>query len=157
MSAGNMFAPLPGRFGVLPAYLRSGQIGGANFLGGASPLTANTTTIFRLGGMAGRKCVVSRLGATTVTVPADADGTIVAKLVKYDASADTTVDVTDTLNLEALVTREESFINKLSTATDAQLLLDVGDALEVHVINNSAAIDTQPAGLVFVVEPLVQE
>lgn len=157
MSTGNIFAPLPGRFGVLPMYIRSGQIGGANFLGGASPLTANTTTIFRLGGMAGRKCVVSRLGATTVTVPNDADGTIIAKLVKYDASADAAVDVSENLNLEALVTREESFANKLSTATDAQLMLDVGDALEVHVVSNTATIDTQPAGLVFVAEVLVQE
>lgn len=157
MSVGNIFAPTPGRFGVLPNYIRTGQIGGTNFLGGASPLTANQTTIFRLGGMAGRKCLVSRLGATTVTVPNDADGTILAKLVKYDASADAGVDLTDNLNLEALVTREESFVNRLSTATDAQLMLDVGDALEVHVVSNTASIDTQPAGLVFVVELLVQE
>lgn len=153
----NFFAPKPGRFGVQTVQARTGQIGGANFLGGATPLTANTTTIFRLGGTAGRKCRVSRFGATTVTVPADADGTIVATLRKYDASADSAVTLTGNLDLEALVTREETSAAVLGTLTDAQLTLDTGDALEIHVVSNSAAIDTQPAGLTFVAELLVLE
>lgn len=153
----NFFAPKPGRFGVASTLVQTGQIGGANFLGGASPLTANTTTIFRMGGTAGRKCRVSRLGATVVTVPADADGAITAVLVKYDASANTTVTLTGAINLEALVTREETSVAVLGTLTDAQLTLDTGDALEIHVVNDSAAIDTQPAGLVFVAELLVLE
>ena len=153
----NFFAPKPGRFGVASTLVQTGQIGGANFLGGATPLTANTTTIFRLGGTAGRKCRVSRFGATTVTVPADADGAITATLRKYDASADTTVTLTGNINLEALVTREETSVAVLGTLTDAQLTLDTGDALEIHVVNDSAAIDTQPAGLVFVAELLVLE
>jgi hypothetical protein len=152
----NFFAPKPGRFGVQTVQVRSGQIGGANFLGGATPLTANATTIFRIGGMAGRKCRVSRFGATTVTVPADADGTIVATLRKYDASADTPVTLTDNVDLEALVTREESSTAVLGLS-DADLTLDTGDTLEIHVVSNSAAIDTQPAGLVFVAELLVLE
>lgn len=153
----NFFKPKPGRFGVAPVLLNSGQIGGANFLGGATPLTANATTTFRLGGTAGRKCEVSRFGATVVTVPADADGAITAVLQKYDASADAVVVLTGPINLETLVTREETSVPFLSTATDAQLILDTGDALEVAVVSNSAAIDTQPAGLVFTVELLVQE
>jgi hypothetical protein len=153
----NIFAPKPGRFGVMPVQVRTGQIGGANFLGGASPLTANATTIFRLGGTAGRRCQVSRFGATAVTVPADADGTIVATLRKYDASADSAVTLTANLDLETLVTREESSIPYLSTVSEADLTLDTGDALEIHVVSNSAAIDTQPAGLVFVAELLVLE
>lgn len=153
----NFFAPKPGRFGVQTVQARTGQIGGANFLGGATPLTANTTTIFRMGGTAGRKCRVSRFGATTVTVPADADGAITATLRKYDASADTTVTLTGNINLEALVTREETSVAVLGTLTDAQLTLDTGDALEIHVVNDSAAIDTQPAGLTFVAELLVLE
>lgn len=151
------FAPKPGRFGVQTVQVRTGQIGGANFLGGASPLTANTTTIFRLGGPAGRKCRVSRFGATTVTVPADADGAITATLRKYDASADAAVTLTANINLEALTTREETSIGVLGTVTDAQLTLDAGDTLEIHVVSDSAAIDTQPAGLVFAAELLVLE
>lgn len=153
----NFFAPKPGRFGVQTVQARTGQIGGANFLGGATPLTANTTTIFRLGGTAGRKCRVSRFGATTVTVPADADGAITATLRKYDASADSVVTLTGNINLETLVTREETSVTVLGTLTDAQLTLDTGDALEIHVVNDSAAIDTQPAGLTFVAELLVLE
>lgn len=153
----NFFMPKPGRFGVQTVQARTGQIGGANFLGGATPLTANATTIFRLGGTAGRKCAISRFGATTVTVPADADGTIVATLRKYDASADATVTLTSNLDLEALVTREETSLAVLGTVSDADLTLDTGDALEIHVVNNSAAIDTQPAGLTFVAELLVLE
>lgn len=153
----NFFRPKPGRFGVQPVLLNSGQIGGANFLGGASPLTANTTTVFRLGGTAGRLCRISRFGATTVTVPADADGAITAVLQKYDASADAAVALTSPIDLEALVTREETSVGFLSSLTAAQATFDVGDALEVAVTNNSAAIDTQPAGLVFTVELLVQE
>lgn len=153
----NFFAPKPGRFGVQTVQVRSGQIGGANFLGGASPLTANTTTIFRLGGTAGRKCRVSRFGATTVTVPADADGAITATLRKYDASANAAVTLTGDIDLEALTTREESSVAVLGTLTDAQLTLEDGDALEIHVVSDSAAIDTQPAGLVFVAEVLVLE
>lgn len=153
----NFFAPKPGRFGTQTVQARTGQIGGANFLGGATPLTANTTTIFRLGGTAGRKCRVSRFGATVVTVPADADGAITATLRKYDASADTTVTLTGNINLEALVTREETSVAVLGTLTDAQLTLDTGDALEIHVVSDSAAIDTQPAGLTFVAELLVLE
>ena len=45
----------------------------------------------------------------------------------------------------------------LGTLTDAQLTLEDGDALEIHVVSDSAAIDTQPAGLVFVAEVLVLE
>jgi hypothetical protein len=153
----NFFRPKPGRFGVAPVLLNSGQIGGTNFLGGASPLTANQSTVFRLGGTAGRRCRISRFGATVVTVPVDADGAITAILQKYDASADATVTLTPTIDLEALVTREETSVGLLSSLTPAQATFDVGDALEVVVSNDSAAINTQPAGLVFTVELLVQE
>lgn len=151
------FAPKPGRFGVATVQARTGQIGGSNFLGGATPLTANDTTIFRVGGFAGRKVRFSRIGATSTTVPADADGTILAYAKKYDASANDVVTLSESLDLESLVTREETSVNYLSTATDADLTFDTGDALEIHVVNNSAAINTQPAGLVFVAEFLVLE
>lgn len=153
----NFFRPKAGRFGIAPVLVNSGQIGGTNFLGGTSPLTVNNTTIFRLGNVAGRKVQFSSLGASAVTVPADADGSILAYAYKYDASADAAVALTGPLNLEALVTREGSSVPALATASDADLTFDVGDTLEIHVVNNSAAIDTQPAGLVFSAELLVLE
>lgn len=147
----NKFAPTAGEFGVQLAYARTGQIGGSNYLGGATPLTANNTTIFRIGGFAGRKVQFHKFGATTVTVPEDADGTILAYAYKYDASADAAVALTGALDLEALVTREETSADALSSLT-SDLVFGVGDALEIHVVSNSAAIDTQPAGLVFTAE-----
>lgn len=150
------FNPKVGRFGVAPVFLNTGEIGGTNFIGGTAPLTASGTTIFRLGGSAGRKVRISRLGATTVTVPVSASGTLLATLRKYDASANQAVTLTADLDLEALTTREEGFANALSTLSDADLMLDVGDALEIHVVS-TAAIGTQPAGLVFTAEALVLE
>jgi hypothetical protein len=153
----NFFKPKPGRFGVAPVLLSTGQIGGTNFLGGASPLTANASTVFRLGGTAGRRVQFSRFGASVVTVPADADGTITAILQKYNAVTDATVTLTPTIDLIALVTREQASVGWLSSLTQAAATLTPDDTLEVVVSNDSAAIDTQPAGLVFTVELLVQE
>jgi hypothetical protein len=99
----------------------------------------------------------SRFGASVVTVPADADGAITAILQKYNAATDATVTLTPTINLEALVTREQASVGWLASLTEAQATLTPSDTLEVVVSNDSAAIDTQPAGLVFTVELLVQE
>lgn len=153
----NFFKPKPGRFGIQPVLLQSGPIGGANFLGGATPLTANASTTFRLGGTAGRRMQFSRFGASVVTVPADADGTITAILQKYNAVTDATVTLTPTIDLEALVTREQASVGWLASLTEAGATLTPDDTLEVVVSSDSAAIDTQPAGLVFTVELLVQE
>ena len=153
----NFFKPKPGRFGVAPVLVNTGQIGGADYLGGATPLTANASTTFPLGGTAGRRVLVSRFGASVVTVPADADGTITAILQKYNAVTDGTVTLTGTIDLIALVTREQTSIPLLASVTPAQATLGPNDTLEIVVSSDSAAIDTQPAGLVFTVELLVQE
>jgi hypothetical protein len=135
--------------------LKTAQIGGTNFQGGASPLTASGTTIFRLGGFAGRRVTLSRLAATAVTAPISASGTVLATLRKYRAADDQVVTLTGNLDLEELVTREEAFANVLATLSRADRTLAPGDALEIHVVSD-AAIGTQPAGLVFTVEGLVQ-
>jgi hypothetical protein len=153
----NFFKPKPGRFGVAPVLLSTGQIGGTNFLGGASPLTANASVTFCLGGTAGRRVQFSRFGASVVTVPVDADGTITAILQKYNALTDATVTLTPAIDLIALATREQASVGWLSSLTQAAATLTPSDTLEVVVSSDSAAIDTQPAGLVFTVELLVQE
>lgn len=154
MPGTNRRAEPSGRFGTLPQLLSTGPIGGANYLGGASPLTANDTTIFPLGAVP-VKSMASKLTARALQVPADADGTILAYLFKYDASANAAVQLTGALDLEALVTREGAVAELLSTLTPEEATLEVGDCLEVHVVNNSAAINTQPTGLVFVAEHFV--
>lgn len=144
----NHLRPLPGRFGTQTIVLSCGPIGPANYLGGAAPLTANATTTFRLGPVP-CKCVFSKLAVSATTVPADADGTIVATAFKYSAASNAQVQVSPAVDLEALITREGTIVRQYTAATEAALTVLEGDTIEVNVVNNSAAIDTQPAGLVF--------
>lgn len=149
MSMTNYRREKPGAFGTAYVTTASGQIGGANYLGGAAPLTVNSTTTFVMP-TPPVKARLKSLAAVTVTVPVDADGTILAKACKYNAATDAQVIIGATLDLEALVTREITVVGALSTATDAQRIFNgTSDSLEINVINNSAAIDTQPAGLIF--------
>lgn len=152
----NHFSPKPGRFGTMITCVQSAPIGGANYIGGASPLTANTTTTFRLGSFP-HKAILSRWSASCLQVPVDADGTILATLQKYSATATAQVQIGAQIDLEALVTRQQTYAGTYTSATDAQLLINEGDTLEVNVVSNSAAIDTQPTQLIFVAELLVQE
>lgn len=149
------FEPKPGRFGTQTILLGSGQIGGANYLGGASPLTANSTTTFQLP----PPPVKSRflyLAASVVTVPVDADGTVLARAMKYDGTAAAQVQVSADLNLGTLTAHKLGKSALLSTATLAAPIFNgTTDGLEINVVSNSAAIDTQPAGLVFTVALLV--
>lgn len=114
---------------------------------GTATLTANNTTTFVLGGF-GRRVVVRECTVSVTTVPADADGTILAVLQKYDASADAAVALTTATDMETLVTREARVVPVIGTLTDAQVTMDVDDTLEFAVTNNSAAINTQPTNLV---------
>jgi len=150
----NRRAEPSGRFGTLPYLLSSGPIGGSNYLGGASPLTVNDTTIFRLGPVA-VKSMASKLAASAATVPTDADGTILAYLYKYDASANAAVQLSQALDLEALTAREGGVAELLAALTPEQATLEVGDTVEIHVVNNSAAINQQPVALVFNAELFV--
>lgn len=139
----------PGQFGTALIQVVSGQIGGADYLGGAAPLTANATTTFRLG-TPPVKCRLIKLAASQVTVAADADGTTIARAMKYDAAANAQVQVSADIDLEAATTRELQVAQVYASATDPQRVFNgTTDTLEVNVVNNSAAIGTQPAGLVF--------
>lgn len=141
----NFFRPKGGRFGVATVMISSGQIGGTNYEGGASPLTANTTTTFRLS-TPPVKCRFVKIGVSVVTVPVDADGTILAVANKYNGTS--AVAQTGNIDLEALTTRQQTVT--VGTATEANRVFNgTSDVLEVVVTSNSAAIDTQPAGLLF--------
>lgn len=136
------FRPGPGRFGVQAALIQGFNI--AN-------LTANTTTRVDIG-PAPRKSFLDRVMVSQSTLVADADGTVLATVKKYDASADASVTLSSALSLEAdaQVASEGKLFTLLSTLTDAQRTLDEGDVLYVDIVNNSAAIDTQPVNLRFV-------
>jgi hypothetical protein len=145
----NHFRPKPGRFGTHPQLLTVQP---------TPTITAGTpaTTTFRIPSPY-RRCMFVRGSVSVTTVPADSDGTLLATFQKYDASADAAVSLTSTLDLEALVTREVSKLDPVSTATNAQLTLDDGDCFELSVASTSAAINTQPTDLSICVEVLVLE
>lgn len=140
----------PGRFGTQVTLLARHA--------GSSPLTANTTVNIRMGG-AHRRAWLEQVAVSASTLAADADGTVLATVYKYDASANAAVALSSALSLEsdAQVANETAKFTLLSTLTPAQRTLDEGDTLYVAVTNNSAAIDTQPADLCFVAELLVRE
>jgi hypothetical protein len=117
-------------------------------------LTANVTNTHFLGGTNVRSWI-ARVAASCFTVASDTDGTLLATLKKWDASADAAVTLSSALDLEALTAKECTDFTILSTLTDDQRTLDVGDALYVEIVSNSAAINTQPVGLTFVPELFV--
>lgn len=136
-----------GRYGSHPVWL-------ARTLG-TSPLTANTTNDFYIVAPPVNACIGGG-GVTCVTVVADSDGTVLAYLAKYDASADAVVVLTSALDLETVVTKEAARFTVLGTLTDAQRTFDTGDTLLLRVINNSAAINTQPTELTVTAELFVK-
>lgn len=140
--------PRPGEFGTELLSVAIGPIGGTNNIGGATPLTANNTTTYRLGGL-GRLAQIAQVVTSTTTVPADADGTILATVFKYNAVTDAQVAVTSAIDLETLTTREGRVTLPLATASDAALTFGNNDTVEIAVVNNSAAINTQPVDLWF--------
>jgi len=143
--------PTPGRYNTEIIYKSLGGIGGTNFLGGASPLTANATTTFYLGSFH-RVCAFLRFSVVALTVPVDADGTILARLMVVATDGTTRRQVSEDINLEALTAKASTKSDRKAGISDAANTLKVGETLEVDVVNNTASIDTQPAQLVFTVE-----
>lgn len=145
MSAGNMFAPPPGRFGTLPVFAGGQCIG----------TVANTaTTTFSFGGVA-PTCYINRATVSSVVLAASAAGTITGVLQKYDGVANAAVVLTSAIDLETLTTREGSNLAFLTTLTEAQRTLRPGDTLE-FAVTASGTVDTQPTFLTVNVEVLVQ-
>lgn len=134
----------PGRYGVESVFIRSAPIGGTNQIGGASPLTANTTTTFRLGGFH-RKVAFLRFSVSCGTVGADSDGTLLARMRKIKTDGTTVVTLSSDINLEALTADVSEKAGRLSTATEAHCTILEGETITVDIVNNSAAINTQPA------------
>lgn len=133
--------PKPGRYGTHPVMAVSGIIGGANYLGGASPLTANTTTRFYLQHVSGPYYFLG--GSLFVeTRPADSDGTVLAYIRKNRAGVFTVL--TAALDLETITNGVNTDFVLATGLSEGDRTLIEGDELELIVVNNSAAIDTQP-------------
>lgn len=136
------------RAGILPTFLQSV----------VATITANATTTGYIA-TPKRKLFIERASISSSAVPADADGTILFKLLKYDASADADVTLVNNADLETLITNEtQSFaLTLVSGLTAAQRTLDEGDTLRWTIVSNSAAFNTAPANVCVAVEALVRE
>lgn len=141
----------PGRYGTEIVSVSIGPIGGTNNIGGATPLTVNDTTRFRLGGF-GRRVRFLRLTACAGTVPADADGTILAHVSKFEDDGTTVRQLSADINLEGLTADVPATAGAYTSATEKHLVVKADEQILVDVVNNSAAINTQPATLTFRVE-----
>ncbi len=137
------FAPKVGRFGIMPVL--------AQRHAGANPLTANTTTDIYIPTPPGKFVL---LGAAVVqsTLVADADGTVLAQITKRAASGDADTVLTAQVDLEAATVLERQEFSLLTTLATAANIFLTGDIVKLEVVNNSAAIDTQPVDLMIAVE-----
>jgi hypothetical protein len=144
MSVGNIFAPLPGRFGVLPNLLVGRCV---------AALGNSTTTTYNFGAHPAL-CLINRAVVSAGTVPASS-GTILGVLQKYDASADAAVVLSGDVDLEALTAHEGTAIPLLTTLTDAQKTLDTGDTVR-FVVTTTNTVSTAAVDLTVNVELLVQ-
>ncbi len=117
-----------------------------------SALTANTSVY--VGCLAaGRAIKVTRISIAVYTKPADADGDCTLKVENYDASASAADNLLSaaTFDLEGITTAKVAQDLTL-TSTTADLILAAADYIYATLINNSAAIDTNMAGGVLVIE-----
>lgn len=139
-----------GRFDIMVDLEASAQIGTGGLL-----ITANTTTRIPIPTPFARSAVATLSIQGGAITGVDADGTILATFNKRD-----NVNAVD-VPLSAAISLESDFItavNKnfvvplLATLSDAQRLVQPGDILFVNIVNNSAAIDTQPTGLFVLAE-----
>lgn len=139
----NMRREQPGEYGTFPIPFPARWDGS---------LTANATNTLNCGAPY-RLCSLNQVSVSARTVPADADGTFLVTIKKRDASAAANVTLSaGTFNLESLTAGAASLIPLTATLTAAELTFEEGDTLYIEIVNNSAAIDTQPADLVFVPE-----
>lgn len=133
----------PGRYGTFPVYVRSSP--------GANPLTANTTTRIRLGGL-GRRCRFLRLTSCQSTLAADADGAVLAHVSKFESDGTTVRVLSADLNLETQTVDVPSSVGVYTSAAEKHLVIKANEQLLIDVVNDSAAINTQPVNLLFTIE-----
>lgn len=135
------FAPRPGRFGVELNWEASTPIGT-----GGLALTANTTTTYRVPTPI-RRCWIESISILCGTVGLDSDGTILGTVFRRDNANAANIALTAATSFEVdfLTANTKVFpVALLSTLTDTQRICQAGDIVYVDIVNNSAAIDTQP-------------
>lgn len=142
----NFFAPKPGRLGVLPIVLTSGRINTGTLAAGTQ-----THTI----GAHPAKCYINRASVSAGTYPTAATS-CVARLIKYDSTANAAVTLTGDLDINDKTDREALALAITTTLTDAQRTLNPGDTLEFELVT-VGVVSVQPDDIVCVVELYVEE
>lgn len=139
----NYFSPKFGRFGVMPIVVSVDT--------GSNPYTANNSVDVFLPTPSGKFAVLGG-AAFCSTIPADPDGTLLVYVTKRRASDNADVVITDGLDLESLTANERGeFVLAKQPGSASNIFLS-GDVLKLELVSNSAAIGTQPVGLIVTVE-----
>lgn len=144
------FAPRPGRFDTQLDLEASSQVGTGGLL-----LVANTTTRIAIPTPLTRSAIMTLIIQNGPVTGVDSDGTILATFNRRDntGAADIPLNTAFDCEVAGLTSVNKTFnVPLLTTLTDANRTCLPGDTLYVNVVNNSAAIDTQPTGLFFMVE-----
>lgn len=136
----NFFQPRPGRFGTNPVVISSRANTGT--------LAAGTQT-HNIGGLPS-KAIISRVMVSAETYPTAATNCTIT-LSKRDASAASTVTVSNAIDINGKTADTVQTGTVLTTLTDAQRLLDAGDTLKYSIVT-TGAVSVQPDDLVVTVE-----
>ena len=112
-------------------------------------LTVNATTTIHIP-TPGRRCAILSASICQQTKAADADGTVLATLKRRDISASADVAASSAYDMEAATNRQVDRVTMLGGT--ANRIKAKEDSLFLDVVNNSAAIDTQPVNAFVVVE-----
>jgi len=115
-----------------------------------NPIVANSVrdrVIFSVPDGVNFRVEVLSVGFSVVTVPVDADGTILCDIEWVDDSAgDAKANLKAGVDLEALT------VDVYNAGWLGSQILDPGDSINLEFTNNSAAIDTAALGLIAFVE-----
>lgn len=116
-------------------------------------IVPNTTTYYGFLANMTKKVRITSIAIAAYQVPADADGTILLNVLKYDVSApaEVALQATADFDVEAIAAAKTAQAIAVS-ATAANLVVDTTDFCYVKVVNNSAALTTADQGLVVTVE-----
>ena len=140
------FAPKPGRFGIQPTLLNSGRINTGTLAAG--------TQNHNIGGYPG-KAYINKFAVAAEVFPTAATSCTMA-LIKYEDSAAVDVVLSSLLDINAK-TAETSLAGAiLSTLTEAERTLDVGDTVRIQIVT-TGVVSVQPDDITVSVELLVLE
>lgn len=136
------FRPKPGRFGAAPELYSSDVLGEATTIAGTATTTFSIALPFR-------KVRAVRGSASQRAVIVPASGNAVAQINRKPSG--TAIPIFGTVNLNSATAQVSQKFPALSTQKDADLLFQEGDTA-FYTVTTSAAVTTQPVGLVVSLE-----